>query len=523
MAMMAMARRWAPILLAVLVAVPVAGRRGWAQDRVTLTLEAALELARRENPEFRIQANAEAAADWRVREAYAALLPTSNASARLGYQGEGQPLVDPAFQGLGISRVPEYYSSGYTLNVSYNLSADRVLRPSGERARRRATVAEIEAAGRQLELDVTRAYLSALRAQDGVRLARETLASARENEELARARVRVGAGTELDVRQAEVRRGRAEVALLEAEFAVRTERLRLLELLGVSSDLEPELTSDFAVFEPSWALDALVAEALRSHPRLRALEATEAAERAGRRIARAAFLPSLSVLLGWSGFTQQVGNDDYLLGQARGKADARVADCNFWHHVSAGLSHPIPDLPADCSQFRLTPDQERAVLAGNEVFPLDFTRQPLFAQLQLSVPIFSGLQRRRQLEEASVAADNARHRRRAEELARRTQVAEALVAVETAYRRVGLEERNAAAAADQLELARQRYRLGAGDFIEVAQAEADKAQADHERLSAVFRFHEAMTALEAAVGRPLREAGTATADNAADSRRDLNR
>lgn len=498
----------AMLLLATVLAHPLA-RPAFAQDRVTLTLEEALALARRENPEFRIQSNDETTADWRVREAYAGLLPTSSASARLGYQGEGQPLVDPAFRGLGISRVPEYYSSSYSLGINYELSADRLLRPARERAHRRATVAGIEAAERQLELDVTRQYLAALRAQEGVALARGNLSSARENEELARARARVGAGTELDVKQAEVRRGRAEVALLEAEHAVRTERLRLMEFLGVQVDGEVVLTSGFVVFEPRWEVDDLIAEALSSHPRLRALEATEAAERANQRAARGSMLPSLSLYLGWSGFTQQVGNTDFLVGQARNQAETQVADCQFWHHISAGLSNPIPDLPSDCGQFRLTPEQERNLIAANDVFPLDFTRQPLVAQIQLSVPIFSGLQRRRQAAEAAVAADNARHRRRAEELARRTVVAEALHGLETAYRRVQLEERNAGTAAEQLELARQRYRLGAGDFIEVAQAEADKAQADHDHLGAVFAFHEAITALEAAVGRTLREAGGA--------------
>lgn len=496
----------APLLIAALLLVLPFGEAAWAQDRLTLTLEEALALARRENPELRIQANDEAAAEWRVREAYAGLLPTSSASTHFAYEGEGQPLVDPAFRGLGISRVPEYYSSSYSLRLDYDISAERLLRPARERAQRRATVAGIEAAGRDLDLSVTRQYLAALRAQDGVRLARENLSSARENEALASARARAGAGTELDVKQAEVGRGRAEVELLEAEHAVRTERLRLMELLGVEVEGDVELTSDFDVFEPRWDADELIAEALNTHPSLRALAATESAERAGQRAARGAFLPTLSMSVGWSGYTQQVGSDDYLIGQARGQIEAQAADCELWNHISAGLTNPIPGRPGDCSAFQFTPEMERAVVADNAVFPFDFTHQPLRAQIQVSVPIFSGLQRRRQLEEASVATDNARHRRRAEELARRTVVAEALLELETAHRRVQLEERNAAASGEQLELARKRYRLGAGDFIAVAQAEADKALADRDDLAARYAFHEAVTALEAAVGRSLREA-----------------
>src|SRR5690606_41591003 len=85
-----------------------------------------------------------------------------------------------------------------------------------------------------------------------------------------------------------------------------------------------------------------------------------------------------------------------------------------------------------------------------------------------------------------------------------TLVAEAVLALQTAYRRVSLEERNAATAAEQLRLARQRYRLGAGDFLELSRAEADHARANRDHLAAVYAFHEALVALEAAVGKPLR-------------------
>ncbi|MGH7444720.1 MAG: TolC family protein, partial [Longimicrobiales bacterium] len=96
-----------------------------------------------------------------------------------------------------------------------------------------------------------------------------------------------------------------------------------------------------------------------------------------------------------------------------------------------------------------------------------------------------------------------RYMRRAEELNRRTQVSAAYVALLTAYRTVAIEERNVVAATEQLELARERYRLGAGDIVELAQAQATKALADRDHLNAVYTFHENFAALEAAVGEPL--------------------
>ncbi len=496
-------RRWPALLL---LALPLAGEAR-AQEPARLTLEDAITLARRNNPAFRMLANDESEADWRVREAYAALLPTGTASFSLQYQGEGRPLVgNISLRDLGIDRVPAYYASRYTLAASYQLSPETLFRLGQARAGRRATAAAIEAAERTLELDVTRRFLAVLRARDGVELARRELASASDNEELALARERVGAGTRLDVKQAEVQRGRAEVALLEAEHLIRTERLRLVEMLGLELDREVELASEFRIFEPRWTVDELIREALESHPEIRSLRASEAAGRAAERAAWGSLLPSLSLYVGLSGYTQQVGNPDYLIGQALGRAEANIASCTLMNRISDGLSQPLPDRPVDCeAAYTLTPADQTEILASNEVFPFEFTRQPVFAQLQVSVPIFAGFSRRRQLEAARVAADDARERRRAGELVRRTAVSETLLALETAFRRASLEERNAATADERLRLARQRYRLGAGDFLELSQAEADKARADRDHLAAVYTFHESLVALESATGRPLRE------------------
>jgi outer membrane protein TolC len=59
-------------------------------------------------------------------------------------------------------------------------------------------------------------------------------------------------------------------------------------------------------------------------------------------------------------------------------------------------------------------------------------------------------------------------------------------------------------AAEQLRLARERYQLGSTSFLELVEAETVKAQADRERVAAVFAYHDAVAALEAVVGTPLR-------------------
>jgi outer membrane protein len=154
----------------------------------------------------------------------------------------------------------------------------------------------------------------------------------------------------------------------------------------------------------------------------------------------------------------------------------------------------------------LTPDQQADILAGNDVFPFDFTREPRSASLTLSLPLFNGFQRERQLETARVTERDAELRLRADELRLRTEVATAHANLETSRQSVALEERNRELAGEQLELARERYRVGVTNFIELQDAETIKARADRAYLAALYNFHEALAALEAAVGRNLRQA-----------------
>ena len=69
---------------------------------------------------------------------------------------------------------------------------------------------------------------------------------------------------------------------------------------------------------------------------------------------------------------------------------------------------------------------------------------------------------------------------------------------------IGVQEANRAAARDQLRLAQDRYRLGAGTSLEVSDAQNAVQQAEGDYVNAVYDYHKAIAALEAAVGRPLR-------------------
>ncbi|HEX7117332.1 MAG TPA: TolC family protein [Longimicrobiales bacterium] len=473
------------------------------QAPATLTLEEAIALARRNNPEFLIQQNDEAEADWAVREAYGALLPSASIGGSLSYDAAGEQRLGVfSSRDLGFGTTPAYLSSSYSIGVGYRLSADALFRPGQEKANRNATQARIQAAAFDLAAEVTRRYLAAVAARDGVALASQELERATENLQLARARVAVGAAIALDAKQAEVERGRAEVELLRAENLLRTETLRLVETIGLELDREIELTSRFDVFEPNWSTEALVEMALARHPQLRAQRAQEKAAEAAVRMARSQYLPTLDLSMRWRGYAQEVADDDYLIERYRNDMEARYDQCMRNNDLVTRLNPPLPI--EDCSRLVADPTVEAQLLEENNVFPFDFAHQPFTATLSVSLPVFNGFTRERRVEAARVAAEDARLRVRAEELRLKTEVASAHATLQAAYRAVTLESRNRELAGEQLELARERYRVGAITFVDLTDAETRKSRADRAYLNAVYAFHEALAALETAVGQNLR-------------------
>jgi outer membrane protein len=494
------AARWATTMAAIAL---VAADAGAQQAPATLSLDEAVQLAHRYSPGYRQQANDQAVADWNVRSAYGTLLPSVTARTGVDWEAGGLPRVGNfSAEDLGLSKTPDYLYSSYGLTLNLTLSGGTFFRMAQERAAREATYARIDAASYTLRSSITRQYLSAMRARDAVELAQRELKSADDALNLAQARFAAGGAARLDVTQAEVDRGRAEVALLQAQAAEQTEQLRLLQQIGLDFEGEVELTTRPAVFEPTWTLEQLTREALQQHPQLVSARATESASRAAARSARMQYLPTLSIGGGWYGYTRSTRNEQYLIDNAENSAKNRIDSCHATNDLYSRLANPLP--AQDCARFELTDAQRQSILAANDVFPFNFTRQPPSFGMTLSMPILNGFTREAQVQTAAAAADDARHQRREQELEQRTSVATSYLALQTAYRSVSIEERNVAAAAEQLELATERYRLGAGSILELSQAQATKARADQSHLAALYAFHENLAALESAVGRQLR-------------------
>ena len=491
------------VLLATLFAVSPLRAQQQPEVPERLTLDRALEIARSSNPGFRQTQNDERLADWDVRQAYGRLFPSVTATGSVGWQGTGdQQIAGVTLGDLGFANQPSYYTSSYRLGVNYTLDWATLKGPAQAKANRVTTQAQIDLAESNLESQVTTAYLEMLRQQESVRIAEAQLESSQFNLRLAQAQLEVGAVTGIDVGQAEVQVGRSEVQVLQARNALETGRMRLLQQLGQPMGADFQLATPFELTEPTWSVADLQDMALATNPTLNVRRASRGAADIGVSSARGAYYPSMSITTGWSGFAREASSTDFQVQQAQAQVANSIAQCTATNELYSRLTPPLPSL--DCTRFAFTDAQRQQIIDQNNQFPFGFVRSPPTVTLALSVPIFTGLSRQRNVEAARLQQDDVNEQIREQEIALEADISIGLANVRTAYQSALLEERNRQLAERQLDLARERYQLGEINFVDLVAAQTVLAQAEVDRIQAVFNYHDLVTNLEGLVGTSLR-------------------
>ena len=147
---------------------------------------------------------------------------------------------------------------------------------------------------------------------------------------------------------------------------------------------------------------------------------------------------------------------------------------------------------------------DQQIRDNNNLFPFHYTGQPFQANLTISLPIFTGFGRSLRVSQARAQEDDADEDTRARRLQVRSDVHARFLGLQTSYQAIAVQSANRDAARDQLRLAQDRYRLGAGTSLEVSDAQNAVQRAEGDYVNSVYDYHKAIAALEAAVGRPLR-------------------
>jgi outer membrane protein len=462
----------------------------------TLSLEQAIALARQSNPTYLQTVTGRRTADAAVRTAYGAFLPTFSSSFSAGYQQAGSQV----FQGLTFTGSSDAVTSHYSLGVNYSLSAATFMNPKLQKANRAATEANITGQAEMVRANVTSAYLDALAAQANAALQDTLVITAQGQLDLANAKMKVGQGTILDVRSAEVTLGQAQIAALQAHNNAQIAVVTLFQQIGVPAPDSVQLTTTFSSAIPTPGLDSLLQVANGRNPNIEALRASQHAANIGVTAAKSRYAPTLSLSTGWGGNSYQYTNADYLVNRAQAGALSSYNSCLQQDSIRTRVG--LAGYP--CGSPNLTPGQMEEIRNSNNVFPFRFTRSPLSVNATLSLPIFDGFSREQSVQQAIVDKENAEYRLKAQELQTRTQVTQAYLNLQLAAKTIALRQQNADKAREEYQFAEDRYRVGQATYLDVTTAHGTFVQAQVDRLNSVYDYQKAFATLESAVGRPLR-------------------
>lgn len=323
------------------------GAPAWAE-----TLQDAIALAYRTNPNLLAQRANQRALDETVVQARSGLRPTIGASAGVDYTRSDFPavtqFVDTNNDGIPDTQVTT--SSSETQGANVGVSVSQNVWTAGRTSRAidqaRASVLAGRENLREIEqsvmLSVIQAYVNVTRDMEILRIRQENLTVLQRQLEETSARFEVGEITRTDVAQAEASQAQSEADLANAQAQLSTSRAAYAAVVGQSpADLEaapvlPEVPSDF---------DVAIETALQRNPAVLAatyqLQSAEAAVAA----ARSEYLPSVRATASYGGSTNDLGD----LGEL---ADRRS--------FTAGATLSVPLFTGGLNRSRVAQALERA-------------------------------------------------------------------------------------------------------------------------------------------------------------------
>jgi outer membrane protein len=431
------------ILMSAAAARPVAAATAERLPAV-LSLDAALDLARKHQPDLRAAHFNTVAAEARVDEQYANLLPQLNLSSSYTRQTSNFAPAPSTSQVMSSSVRSSFDSFNYFRNSA---NASQLIWDFGQTVRKRdaaqagadATLDVEKASALTIDLNLRTAFFTASAARSAVDVARETLANQNKHLEQIQSFVDLGRNPTIDLLQARVDQANAEVQLINAQGSYATARAILNQAMGVEADIgyDVETTVSAPVPGESSASEGLVEEALNGRPEIAALRQQLRAQVLNNKSVYGRYWPSLQA-------------------QAQGTYNGYELDRLVWN-LSAGLG---------LSWTLYDGGQTRATLREGDANVASLAAQIDSIRLQV-----------------------------------RVDVEKARLAVVGAKASLDVAGRSLTNARARLDLAEIRYRTGVGSIIELSDAQLAATNAAFQKLQAQLNLDTARAQLTKALAR----------------------
>lgn len=306
------------------------------------TLQECLDYAMANNITLKKQQLKQQSAMEDLKGAKGALLPsvTASTSQNVGYQPWKDSGIATVTNGVVNTEVTKSYYNG-----SYNLSAQWTVWNGGRNyntvklnklTEQQAELSAQETAN-SIQESIAQLYSQILYLTENVKVNEKMLETSKKNEERGKEMVNVGKMSKADLAQLTSQRANDEYSIVESKTSLMNYKLQLKQLLEITDEQDfdvaiPEI-SDESIFSPIPSLQSVYEEALLNRPEIERLQLAVKSSDVSLRIAKAGWLPNVSVNGGVTTSTNSLNST--------GWGDQMKTNVNS--SIGLGVSVPIYD------------------------------------------------------------------------------------------------------------------------------------------------------------------------------------
>lgn len=410
-----------------------------------LTLDECIKIALKENPTVIAAQHSYTAAKGEVYRAWGGLLPSVNLGLDMSFFKSGFPRINQATGQFQQARWSLTYRPSVSLNQTLFNGGANYYNVAWRADEKEAAYQALQSTRQQMVLSVKENYFALLKAKMLLDIQKDAVKRGEEQLKVAQTRYDLGSASLSDVLKAKVLYGNDQLALVSAENSYELAKANLNFILNRDVNTPVEIEEKLPDVQNPYTLEQALAQAKISHPGLRQARADYSASRAQVGIARAAYVPEVS----W-GLTR---------------------------------SWSVPDTRVE----RLLKFDQ--VYGTWSVF------------ISANFPLFNGFNR-----EATFLASRVNSDTKKENLARTEnqvalEVKQAFLGIAESQKKLQVSEENEKSSQEDLNLAKEKYNLGAATILEVLDAEVNFKTVQSNRVQALFDYHLAIANLEKAMGR----------------------
>lgn len=343
--------------------------------------------------------------------------------------------------GLWVSNQSNSYNAGLAASMDLFSGGRNLAAVRSARASVIAAEATVVTREFAVALEAKQAFFAVLRAEELIALNEERMAQAREQLGAAERRLQAGRATRSDVLRARLQLSNARQGLLSAEAQLRTAMYALGRVIGVAGPVTAAPDEPLAPRPLALTLERMREIVLREAPSVVSTEANLGVAEAALSQARAQYFPSLGVSGGYN-----------------------------W---------------------------------SNQEFGLEQGRTSWNTRINLSYPLFNGLQREAAVDRANAQLLVAESQAANAERQALAELERLVVALELAAEQLAILEESVEVAEEDYRVLRERYQLGAATILELVSSQIALTQAEHDLINARYDYQIARAELESLLGREL--------------------